>query len=83
MGDKMDCKCKHCNAILAIVILIFSFWMVSWTSWLTSKWIIVAAAVLILLHGLKCGHCGDESCDMKKAPMKKKAKKTVKRKKKK
>jgi hypothetical protein len=76
MGDKMDCKCKHCNTILAIVILIFSFWSVNWTSWLTSKWIIVVAAVLILLHGIKCVHCGDGSCDAKMPAKKsKKAKK--------
>lgn len=81
MGDKMDCKCKHCNTILAIVILIFSFWMVNWTSWLTSKWIIVAAAVLILLHGIKCGHCADGSCNVK-VPSKKKSKKVARKKKK-
>jgi hypothetical protein len=82
MGDKMDCNCKHCNTILAIVILVFSFWSVAWTNWLTSKWIIVAAAVLILLHGIKCSHCSDGSCAMpvRKAPMKKKAVKRKKRK---
>ena len=78
----MDCKCKHCDAILAIVILVFSFWMVSWTSWLTSKWIIVAAAVLILLHGLKCSHCSGGSCDTK-MPVRRTSKKAVKRKKRK
>jgi predicted Na+-dependent transporter len=69
----MDCNCKYCNTILAIVILVFSFWSVAWTNWLTSKWIIVAAAVLILLHGIKCNHCGDR-CGTK-MPAKKKAKK--------
>ena len=78
----MNCKCKHCNTILAIVILVFSFWNVAWTSWLTSKWIIVAAAVLILFHGF-CPKCMDGNCDVKKAPVRTKAKKTAKRKKKK
>lgn len=78
----MECKCKYCNAILAIVILVFSFWSVNWTSWLTSRWIIVAAAVLILLHDMKCGHCSDGQCEVKAVPMKKKAKKAVKKKKK-
>ena len=78
----MECKCRYCNAIFAIVILVFSFWQVAWTNWLTSKWIIVVAAVLILLHDLKCGYCSDGSCDVKAVPMKKKAKKTVKKKKK-
>lgn len=83
MGDKMNCNCRHCNTFLAIVILVFSFWIVEWTIWLTSKWIIVAAAVLILLHGLKCPHCGNGMCEVKKVPAKRKAKKAVKRKKRK
>ena len=79
----MNCNCKHCTTILAIVILVFSFWQVSWTSWLTSKWIIVAAAVLILLHGLGCGMCHNKC--MTKMPARKKSsvkKKTARKKKK-
>lgn len=75
-------KYKHWTPVLAIVILVFSFWQVAWANWLTSKWIIVAAAVLILFHGIGCHHCNDESCNTK-MPMKKKSKKAVRRKKRK
>lgn len=78
----MNCKCKCCTTVLAIVILIFSFWSVAWARWLTSKWIIVAAAVLILLHEIGCnkyrGRC------MTKMPARKKSsakRKTARRKK--
>ncbi len=67
----MNCKCKHCAMVLAIVILVFSFWSVAWTNWLTSKWIIVASAVLILLHGLGCHKCRDRC--MTKGPARKKS----------
>jgi hypothetical protein len=77
----MNCKCKYCSAVLAIVVLVFSFWQVAWTSWLTSKWIIVAAAVLILLHGVSCHYCNDGSCKVTKAPMKRKARRVARRKK--
>jgi membrane-bound metal-dependent hydrolase YbcI (DUF457 family) len=72
----MNCKCRHCTTVLAIVILVFSFWQVAWASWLTSKWIIVAAAVLILFHGIGCHSCHDKTCNthmpMRKSSAKKK-----------
>lgn len=78
----MNCNCKHCGAILAAVILVFSFWDVTWTNWLTSKWIIVAAAVILLFHDFACPN--KDSCKpMKQAPTKKKSKKSSKKKKKK
>ncbi len=81
MGDKMDCEYKHCNAILAIVILVFSFWQVT-LNWFTSKWIIVAVAVLILFNSIGSGKSNNRICSVKKVSTKKKAKKAVKRKKK-
>ena len=61
-----NCNCRCMEAFLAIVILVFSFWILELT-WLTSKWIIVAAAVILLLHGL--GHkCRDNGVHKIKAP---------------
>ena len=72
-------NCKYMSAILAIVVLVFSFWSVTWINWLTSEWIIVAAAALIFLHEIMPRNCCRATMPVK-APMKKKA---VKRKKKK
>lgn len=75
----MNCNCKHCGAILAVVILVFSFWDVAWASWLTSKWIIVAAAAIMFLHDFVCP-CNMGSCKpVKKVPAKKKTKKKKRR----
>ena len=48
----MDCKCNWVESVLAIVIIIFAF-----TSSVASKWIVVIAAVLLLLHALVCKSC--------------------------
>lgn len=45
--------CKSwCEAIIAIVILIFALWETTF-----SKWIIVIAAVLLLIHSFTCKKC--------------------------
>ena len=45
--------CKSwCEAILGIVILIFAFVETSY-----SKWIIVIAAVVLLIHSFTCKKC--------------------------
>lgn len=65
--------CKWCELVIAVIVLVFSFWQTSF-----SKWVIVAAAVLLALHSFmnckccSCGCCG-ESCETEmKKPMKKK-----------
>ena len=59
----MGCNCKNVNAILGLIIIVFSF--VSFYS----QWIIVIAAALIIVHALKCDKV---SCDMPEDKKKKK-----------
>lgn len=45
--------CKSwCDFILAVIILVFSF-----VTWAYSKWIIVIAAILLLIHSFGCKKC--------------------------
>jgi len=45
--------CKSwCEAILAIVILVFAFWQTAY-----SQWIVVIAAVVLLIHSFTCKKC--------------------------
>lgn len=48
----MNCNCKWTETILAIVILLFTFWSVAW-----SQWIVSIAAILLLLHAWMCKSC--------------------------
>lgn len=48
----MNCNCQWTETILAIVILVFAFWTVSW-----SQWIIAIAAIVLLLHAWMCKSC--------------------------
>ena len=59
----MGCNCKNLNVILGLIIIIFSF--VSFYS----QWIIVVAAVLIVIHAMKCDQM---SCGMPEDKKKKK-----------
>lgn len=52
----MKCNCQITEALLAVIILVFSF--VSWYS----QWIIVVAAAILLIHSVSCKSC--KSCDM-------------------
>jgi len=71
----MTHNCKISESILAIVIIVFAVWE-STINWLPSKWIIIIAAVLLLIHSNRC-----KSCDVKpsrtvaKNPARKKASK--------
>ena len=67
--------CHSCNwvqLVLAALILIFAFWQT-----VASKWIIVVAAVLILVHSFACPCCkeGSEMWKQKHAKAKPKKKK--------
>ena len=64
----MGCNCKAVETILLLAIIVFTLWSVAYSSW-----IVIIAAVLLLIHSMKC--------DMKsaapasaKAPAKKKKK---------
>jgi general stress protein CsbA len=54
----MGCKCNWVESVLAIVIIVFA-WMQGVSG--TNMWIIVVAAVLLLLHALMCKKC--KSCE--------------------
>ncbi len=45
--------CKSwCEAILAIIILVFALWETTY-----SQWIVVIAAVVLLIHSFMCKKC--------------------------
>ena len=48
----MDCKCNWTEAILAIVIIVFALVQSA-----SAKWIVLVAAVLLLIHSLMCKKC--------------------------
>ena len=48
----MNCKCNWVEAILAIVIILFAY-----SAGDSSKWVIIIAALLLLLHALLCKRC--------------------------
>lgn len=49
--------CKSwCEAIIAIVILVFALWPILVGAEI-SKWIIVIAAVVLLIHSFTCKKC--------------------------
>ena len=49
----MNCNCKWCTSIIAIVILVFLFWETA-----ASTWVIAIAAILLLIHAWTCKNCG-------------------------
>jgi hypothetical protein len=52
----MNCNCTWTNTILAIIIIVFAFWVTAW-----SQWVVVIAAALILIHAWmhkNCQSCG-------------------------
>ena len=64
----MDCKCNWVEAILAIVIIVSAT-----MAGASSKWVIIIAALLMLLHALFCRKC--QMCEpsmMESKSMKKK-----------
>lgn len=42
-----------CEAILALVILVFALW----DTWIYSKWIVVIAAIVMIIHSFTCKKC--------------------------
>lgn len=48
----MGCNCRTTELILAIVIIVFALWVTAW-----SQWVIVIAAVLLLIHSHSCKNC--------------------------
>lgn len=55
--------CKSwCEAVLGIIILIFAFWQTTY-----SKWVIVVAAAIMVLHSFSCKKCFGREMPMKMA----------------
>jgi hypothetical protein len=62
----MGCNCKWTEIVLAIVILVFVFWVTT-----ASQWIVAIAAILLLIHALMCKNCA--MCSTGAMPMKAKS----------
>ena len=54
----MKCNCKWTEIILAIIIGVFAYWPALIPK-LDGKWIVLVAALVLLIHGLSCkgGSC--------------------------
>ena len=64
----MGCNCRVCEAVLAVVILVFTFW----NSFAAAKWIVAIAAVLLLIHSIWCQNCASCNTEMPKASKRRK-----------
>ena len=52
-----NCNCKWTETILGLVILIVTLWpniLGTGASW----WVVVIAAILLVVHAWSCGKCG-------------------------
>lgn len=46
--------CKSwCEAIIAIVVIVFALW----DTWMYSKWVLVIAGIVLLIHSFTCKKC--------------------------
>ena len=58
----MGCNCRVTEAILAVLILVFTFfWKASF-----SNWVVGISAVALLIHSIWCKSC----CSMEEMPAK-------------
>lgn len=63
-------NCKATEIVLGLVVLVFAFWQTTY-----SKWVIIIAAALLIIHGLMCQTMAGCEPKTKKPVAKKKAKK--------
>lgn len=49
--------CRWCEAILAVLIIIFALWPTQIFSATVSMWIVVVSAALLLIHAFFCRKC--------------------------
>lgn len=72
----MECNCKWTEVIIAAVILIWVIWPNMLT--LSSYWVVIVAAVALVLHAFTCSKCNacntcePEGMKMSAKPKKKK-----------
>ena len=52
----MECNCKVTEVILGIIVLVFAVWP-GLLGAQVSQWVVGIAAVLLILHALKCTSC--------------------------
>jgi hypothetical protein len=59
----MGCNCIWTEFVLGVVILVFTVWPTLIFTAMTSMWIVVVAAVLLVLHSLSCkgGMCAPKT----------------------
>ena len=43
------CNCKATEIVVALVVLVFSFYQTTY-----SNWVVIVAAAVLLIHGLGC-----------------------------
>ncbi len=55
-------NCKWGEALLALIVLVFTIWPTQILSATMSWWLVVIAAALILIHSLFCKKCGGLCC---------------------
>jgi len=70
----MGCNCSLTEKIIGVVIIVLAIWpnVIGATN---SKWVIVVAAAVLIIHAFKCSACNmPAGSDMKK-PLKKKKRK--------
>lgn len=48
-GGLMGCNCKLVEGILALLVIIFTYFQMTY-----SKWIVIIAGLALLAHALKC-----------------------------
>ena len=68
----MGCKCRLTETIIAVVIILFTWWQVGTG---VSQWIVTVAAALLILHSFSCGNCGICKTCMPEGKSKSKSKK--------
>ena len=68
----MNCNCMWTELVLAVLILVFAIWPTQIFSSVVSGWIIVAAALFLVIHSLICKKCGGVCAGMIKSKSKKK-----------
>ena len=64
MGSKPNCMLVE--LVLAVVILVFTIWPSQIFSATVSWWLVVIAAVLLIIHSVTCKHCGGVCAKMMK-----------------
>ncbi len=52
----MECNCKYVQVILGLVVFVFAMWPETIGA-VASKWVISIAAVLFIVHAMKCSGC--------------------------